>query len=463
MKVNLSISKRVNAQGRSEIILIMRRKYNGKVIDIRAKSGIFILPKMYDAKNKTIKMYSANKLLTNEVRYHNVQLSRLNELLARISDMYNAEEDKSNIRGTWLEEVVNIPSENDGLDGMEIDRCEGDIYQLFEKYIDKKQYKGGSLRGQTVCIRSVARFEMYMRVMDAQYKNFTFNVDTVTRADIERYRRYLMNEKELSEKYPMIFEQIFSINYENAKGGNFRPKGRGSNFIYKLMKRLKSFFLWLNREGITQNNPFMGVELGCERYGTPFYITAKERDTIASTTMPSEHLETQRDIFIFQCLVGCRVGDLIRFTPYNIANGILVYTPHKTKDNGSQPLQARVPLHPKAIELIEKYKGVDRRGRLFPVITQQRYNEAIKKIFTIAGVTRIVEIRNSLTGELEYRPINEVASSHLARRTFVGNLYSKVADPNLIGKMSGHVDGSKAFARYRKIEDETLKSVIDLL
>jgi len=59
--------------------------------------------------------------------------------------------------------------------------------------------------------------------------------------------------------------------------------------------------------------------------------------------------------------------------------------------------------------------------------------------------------------------IDTVASSHLARRTFIGNAYFKVSDPNLIGRMSGHVDGSRAFKRYRNIEDETLKSVIDLI
>lgn len=229
------------------------------------------------------------------------------------------------------------------------------------------------------------------------------------------------------------------------------------------MKKLKSFFTWMNHEGITSNDPFRGLKLSSEKYGTPYYITAKERDLIASAKMPTKHLETQRDIFIFQCFIGCSVGDLINLTANNIADNILFYTPHKTKEDGMQPVQARVPLHPNATELIEKYKNLDRRGRLFPFISQQKYNDAIKKIFTIAGVTRIVEIRNPLTGEFEYRPINEVASSHLARRTFVGNLYSKVADPNLIGKMSGHVDGSKAFARYRKIEDETLKNIIDLL
>ena len=56
--------------------------------------------------------------------------------------------------------------------------------------------------------------------------------------------------------------------------------------------------------------------------------------------------------------------------------------------------------------------------------------------------------------------MNKIASSHLARRTFIGNLYHQVADPNIIGKMSGHVEGSKAFARYRDIDDEMLKDVI---
>lgn len=60
-------------------------------------------------------------------------------------------------------------------------------------------------------------------------------------------------------------------------------------------------------------------------------------------------------------------------------------------------------------------------------------------------------------------PINEIASSHMARRTFIGNLYKQVKDPNLIASMSGHVAGSKAFARYRAIDDDMKKELIDLI
>lgn len=66
-------------------------------------------------------------------------------------------------------------------------------------------------------------------------------------------------------------------------------------------------------------------------------------------------------------------------------------------------------------------------------------------------------ILNPTIGEEEKRPINEIASSHLARRTFISNLYKKVKDPNLVGSLSGHKEGSKAFARYRDIDEEMKK------
>lgn len=51
----------------------------------------------------------------------------------------------------------------------------------------------------------------------------------------------------------------------------------------------------------------------------------------------------------------------------------------------------------------------------------------------------------------------------MARRTFIGNLYKKVKDPNLIGSLSGHVEGSKAFARYRDIDEDIRREVVSLL
>ena len=123
----------------------------------------------------------------------------------------------------------------------------------------------------------------------------------------------------------------------------------------------------------------------------------------------------------------------------------------------------KVPLNERAMALVEKYKGVDKQGRLFPFIAAQNYNESIKDIFRKCGITRMVTILNPTTGEEEKRPICDVASSHMARRCFVGNLYKKVKDPNLICPMSGHKVGSAAFARYREIDKETRAETIKLI
>ena len=100
---------------------------------------------------------------------------------------------------------------------------------------------------------------------------------------------------------------------------------------------------------------------------------------------------------------------------------------------------------------------------LLPFISEQKYNEAIKEIFGAAGITRMVTVLNPLTRLAEQRPLNEVASSHLARRTFVGNLYKKVKDTNLVSSLSGHREGSAAFARYRDIDDEMKREIMQYL
>jgi len=211
----------------------------------------------------------------------------------------------------------------------------------------------------------------------------------------------------------------------------------------------------------TGNKPFARYKVPSEKYGTPFYLTMAERNDLYNfdlSTRPA--LERQRDIFIFQCVIGCRVGDLYKMTKSSVIDGAIEYIAEKTK--GKEPRTIRVPLNSIATEIVSKYTGLD-GDRLLPLITEQKYNEAIKEVFAVAGITRSVTVRNKLTGTEEARPLNEVASSHLARRTFCGNLYKKVRDPNLVVALSGHADESKAFARYRYIDEEMKTELVKML
>ena len=183
------------------------------------------------------------------------------------------------------------------------------------------------------------------------------------------------------------------------------------------------------------NRPFDKFPIEECTYGTPHYITLEEKDRIINADLSATpQLAIQRDIFIFQTLIGCRVSDLYRMTKLNVVNEAIEYIPKKTKEGN--PVTVRVPLNDKAKEILEHYK--EYKGKLLPFISEQKYNDA-------------------------KRPIYEVASSHLARRTFIGNIYKKVKDPNLVSALSGHKEGSKAFRRYRDIDEEMKKDLVKLL
>ena len=119
-------------------------------------------------------------------------------------------------------------------------------------------------------------------------------------------------------------------------------------------------------------------------------------------------------------------------TKRSIIDGAVQYIPRKTKEGN--PVVVRVPL-----------------------LT------ATKEILKHAGINRVVTRLNPTTGEPEHCVISDILSSHSARKAFSGNIYDKVPDPNLICPLTGHKEGSKAFNRYRKIDEDTNRKTVSLL
>lgn len=324
------------------------------------------------------------------------------------------------------------------------------FFEAYEEFIEKRKLSDWRVRAIQVVIRALKRYELYARRnVD---RRFTLDLDTVTPLVLGDFEEFLRNEHTFCEQYPEIYEAVPESR---------TPQPRGQNTINGILTKLRTFFIWANDVGKTTNNPFKNYIVEECVYGTPYYISIDERNKIYRTNL-SRHpqLAIQRDVFVFQCLIGCRVGDLYKLTRKNIIDGAVEYIPRKTKDG--HPVTVRVPLNAIAREILAKY--ADYAGpSLFPLMAEQQYNKAIKRIFLAAGLKRRVTILNPLTREAEQRQIWEVASSHMARRTFVGNLYKQVKDPNLVGALSGHKEGSRAFARYRDIDEEMKTDLVKLL
>lgn len=496
--IELRLSTKIQDNGRSEVLL---RLYQGSKLNLRAKTGVYVCPEHFEyyidrkntlltggkvsdkavtmtladaIKNKVVvfergEVVVKNRIESEDKTYHDKAKDAIDNLKKTIISEYEKAA-KDTLTSAWLQTVIDKFHHPEKYQEKEEEQEKRSFFDYITDFRDNAKKKvNGKREGDKsdvwkknfdVLIRALRRYEMFVRLSDKERKNFTLDINTMNSDTLSDIESYLRNEHSLLEEYPKIFEKIPASTDSRRSP---KPQPRGNNTICALFNKLKAFFNWLNEKNITTNMPFKGFDgVKSEKYGTPYYITLEERNHIADFDL-SKHpnLAVQRDIFIFQCCIGCRVSDLLKLTQSNVINGAIEYIPLKTK--GERQNVVRVPLNNRASTLVEKYKGVDNKGHLFPFIAAQNYNDSIKEIFRLCGITRLVTVTNSVTGKEEQRPINEVASSHMARRTFVGNLYKKVKDPNLISSMSGHAEGSKAFNRYREIDDEVKKEAVTLM
>lgn len=403
-----TISPKVGANGMSEI----KVRFLAKQTDQRAHTGIFVPAHRWDA--AAHKVITPRGMVTPETIALQDMQAKLDALRAHILAKY-MENPYTILRG-WLSKVIlefhNVPAD------MHL------ISDLVQEYIDEG----------TLAPRTADHYKVIKAMLeDFAKRKYPLYIERFNVEELDRFTKYL------------------------AADGT-----RGQNTINSKLRKLRCI---VNRAVAKKiipewDNPFRERKIAQDIYGTPIFLTIAEREQIYRFEGLSDAMAIQRDIFIFQCLVGCRVSDLIAFRVENVHNGFLEYIQQKViKDN---PTTVRVPICDTAMEIINRYAGQE-DGRLLPFISDVKYNVCIKKIVQAAGVDRMVLVRNPKTGIPEWRPIYEVAASHLARRTFMANMYKQTKSERIVSSFTGHVDSSRAFKRYTTVDDEMkIEAIRDL-
>lgn len=320
--------------------------------------------------------------------------------------------------------------------------------ELFEWFLEDKRYSHQRKRNMRVLLLDIMRYERYVTTVSGN--PYTFNVEAITSNDLRSFERFIEDEWRIATIYPELYEGIKE------------PIQRGRNTVITLMTHLRTFFNWLKKQEIIAHSPFERYSLDDCVYGSPIYISIEELHQLKNTDLSKRpQLQAQRDIFVFQACIGCRVSDLLNFTGKNITNDAIEYIARKTKEE--RPVTVRVPLNNMAKDILSRYVTDDMNAPLLPFISAQKYNDAIKRAFKAAGLTRNVIQLNPQTREPEQKPLYEVASSHMARKIFIGNIFKKVKDQSLVSELTGHAPGSKAFSRYRNIDDDMKRDMVALL
>ena len=436
----------IRKEGRRTVEEAKARVYvrfkDGRRLDVTVQTRLTVNPLWWDEKREEIK---TKVICPVEVRYGVAE--HLRSLRNAIETEYE-KTDRAKVDKSWLETVIDRHYNPEKyLDEVKVDPQ--DFSALFDEYTLRHKVSDVRAKNNQVLKRAVMRFELFRRLTVKGQKAYTFNVREVTPAILGELWEFFADEHKHFDTYPKIYAAV----PEKRK-----PKPRGENAIIDMFSRLRTFFNWCLDSGYIMTSPFRQFSVPEPVYGTPVYITAEELRQIADFDFSNRPaLAVQRDIFVFQCCVGCRIGDLYRMTWSNVEGDVFDYVAGKTKDDN--PKTISVPLVTMAKKILKRYESSG-RATILPFISEQKYNDAIKEVFRLAGINRVVTVLDPTTRREVRMPISECASSHMARRTFCGNLYKRVKDPNIVASMSGHKEGSKAFARYRVIDKDIKRDAL---
>ena len=304
---------------------------------------------------------------------------------------------------------------------------------------------------------------------------------------------------EIETKKKMSFDYIFFGNFEydfktfclkvtipTKSGPKVNNVGLSNNYVNKIFSNLKIFLSWCkqNRK-VTETVKFKTLKMvrsdvlvylntsevkkmfDYKKYDYPnLYPNVDVIKDIDKNGNPiyRNNLELIKDIFTFQCSVGCRWGDIHTMSVgmFKIEKGFFVWTMNKTKEN------VIVPENDISLGIFRKYsKGKSQQQFLFPKYSQQKFNKHLKDIGKELGFKRLIE-RKILVGN-DYRKgteknvfTYELLSSHSGRRSFIKNLIDmRTMDNWSIMKLSGHKTIS-SFQKYVSVEKDDIKKGQDL-
>lgn len=417
MKIYYSLSSRVDTRGKSQIMMRCVASRN----DIwRGKTKVYITPENWNDKTgePRPRRDAQDKRECIDVR------NRLYALTTAIIEKYN--EDATHDKN-WLVRVLENLKWN----------ADGTINILSHTSLGN------------MSISASFKYMLQMSEADGVLVKSTCQQYNLTANKVEAYEKHrpcLVKEFD-EDRFAELIHYIKN-NYELS-----------SNTLASVKTNLMRWWHWCRKQDKTLANIDGDmVVLRPRAYGTPYYLTQVERNKLYYAPMPRRMTENIRDMFVFQCLVGCRYSDLIRFTKENIQGDNLVYIAKKTIRSAPQTIS--VPLHPIAKEIIKKHEK-SCRMQLFTERTTRAYNLQIRKAIVAADIDRMVTIRDKHTGEQVQKWLSEVASTHMARRTFIGCLYEQGFRESDICSMSGHKEGSMSIQRYRAVSDERKKKMID--
>jgi len=140
-----------------------------------------------------------------------------------------------------------------------------------------------------------------------------------------------------------------------------------------------------------------------------------------------------------------RFSDFTNIQPKNIQGDFIEIKTAKTGQN------VAIPIHPTIRQIMKRYDGKTINS-LPPAISNVKLNAYIKEAAELAGLTENIALEKAVAGKkvIINKPLNELITTHSARRSFASNMYHLGVPSSVIMAVTGHRTEA-AFNLYIKV------------
>lgn len=172
------------------------------------------------------------------------------------------------------------------------------------------------------------------------------------------------------------------------------------------------------------------------------YLSALELSKLEKQIFSQIRLTAIQDLFIFCCYTGLAFNEMTNLEKQHIQLGFDGINWIKMKREKTQR-QISIPILPKAQEIIDKYKTTG--NRIFPSISNQKFNSYLKEIADIVGIEKRL-------------------THHIARKTFASTvlLYNDVP-MEIVSELLGHSNMIITQESYGKVVQKKVSEAIKSL
>jgi tyrosine recombinase XerC len=227
-----------------------------------------------------------------------------------------------------------------------------------------------------------------------------------------------------------------------------RSRNYSRTTIVRKLASLRSFFKFLNQEGILESNPFEILRTPKQIKKLPHFLSINDIDTLLRTPDESE-IFGLRDRAMLETLysTGIRVSELVGLNEDDVD-----FYGEMVKVQGKGKKERLVPIGSYAIKAMKEYINSKKKkslGKKAPLFLN-KYGDRLSS----RSVARSLDKYLKLTG------INLTTSPHTFRHSFATHMLDKGANLRAVQELLGHSNLSTTQI-YTHVTTERLKQVYD--